>query len=581
MKKIVLATCVLLSCIGCKKEAATGGGGTTGTGTTGTGSTGTTEKPGPEAAVKTPLGCNSDFAEALVADATLTQKCSPYSVQAELNIDGFTLAIEPGVEIKFAQNASMLVGYYKPGRLMVRGTKEKPVKFTGRAWKGLHLQKDAAGSSLENLVLENAGTPEQAALSSDTHDATLNGLTFTGAKKTALDLRNLERPLKGLTAIDLTQGSADPSELIHASMATAGVFGAGNQFPPGAIIWLHGALDSDVTLTNPGATYRIAEPVNIDPQEGKTAGLTLKEGVTIELGETAALNFGYYHGPAGLKIQGTKEKPVTITRFGEDKAQTPSGGLQLYAGARAPEIDFLVIEYAGGVDKAALTHFETRGLGKLTNSTFRHLKGEAIRVDASNERFAAFDNNTFDDVGDAALRVPLELAHGLGANNKFTDKARVTLFSETKKDTTLENIGAPYLVEGELNVNGAETKSATLTIASGTTLLFNDQGKLSVSYYAPAKLVAKGTPEKPITFGKLLTSWNGIGLYGKGVIELENVVISGTGDELWPLDLADEVTGSVKKVSLKDTKKGIHGCAAKVKAEATADKGVKAVEKCD
>ena len=304
--------------------------------------------------------------------------------------------------------------------------------------------------------------------------------------------------------------------------------------------------------------------------------------MTIELGENASINFGYYHGPAGLKVQGTKQKPVTITRYGEDKAQTPSKGLGLYAGARAPEIDFLVMEYAGGADKAALVVSDSRGLGKITNSTFRHLKGEAVRVDSSKERFTAFDNNTFEDVEDAALRIPLELAHGLGANNKFTDKARVTLFSETKKDTMLENIGAPYLVEGELAVNGDETKSITLTIAPGSTLLFNDQGKLSVSYYAPAKLVAKGTAEKPITFGKLLSSWGGVGIYGKGSIELENVTISGTGDEVWPVDLAEEVTGSVKKVSLTDTRKGLHSCAKKVKPEGvTANKGVKAVEKCD
>ena len=585
MKRIVLATCVAaLSLIGCKKEAntASGGTGSAGTGSTGTGtgSTGSNEN-GPAETAKNPTGCNADFAEPLVADYTLTEKCSPYTVKNDLNVDGLALTIDPGVEIKFADGTNLSIGYYKPGRILVKGTREKPVKFTGRTWKGVHAMKDGAGSSFENVLIENAGTDESPAFSSDTYDLSLNGLTFTGAKKTVLDLK-LDKPLKGFTAIDLSKASADPSELIHATMATAGIFGPGNQYPEKAIIWLHQGLDSDVTLQNPGATFRISEQVNVDPPEGKTASLTLKEGVTIELGENAALSFGYYHGPAGLKIQGTKEKPVTITRYGEDKAQTPSGGIGLYAGARAPEIDFLVIEYAGNKDKAALLQTDTRGLGKITNSTFRHLKGEAVRVDSSKERFAAFDNNTFEDVDDAALRVPLELAHGLGANNKFTDKARVTLFGEAKKDTTLENIGAPYLVEGELSVNGEETKAVTLTIAAGNTLLFNDQGKLSVSYYAPAKLVVKGTAEKPVTFGKLLASWAGVGVYGKGAIELENAVISGVGDDVWPLDLSDEVTGTVKGVAFKGTKKGLHGCAKKVKPEgATADKGVKAIEKCN
>lgn len=581
MNSIKLAMCVvLLSLAGCKKEAATETPPPAGTGRTGEAPPPTTDKPGPADTAKNPAGCNSDFAEALVADATLTEKCSPYTVKSELNIDGLALTIDPGVVLNFADTAGFTVGYYKPARVLVKGTKEKPVKFTGRAWRGIKLQPQAAGSSFENVIVENAGTEDTASFTTETFDVSLDTAAFTGAKKTVLELK-VDRPLKGLTALDLSKASEDPSELIHCTVATAGVFGPGSQYPAGAIIWLHEGLESDVTLSNPGVTYRVPQVIAVDPPEGKTASLTIKEGVTIELGENASLNFGYYRGPAGLKIQGTKEKPVTITRFGEDKAQTPSGGVQLWAGARAPEIDFLVLEYAGAPEKGALLVNDARGLGKITNSTFRHLKGEAIRVESSKERFAAFDHNTFEDVEDAALRIPLDLAHGLGANNKFTDKARVVLFGETKKDTTLENIGAPYLAEGTLNVDGEDTKAATLTIAAGNTLLFSDQGKLSISYYAPARLVAKGTPEKPITFGKLLSSWGGIGIYGKGGVELENVTISGTSDDDFPLDLTDEVSGTLKNVGLKDTKKGLHNCAKKVKpAGVTADKGIKAVEKC-
>jgi hypothetical protein len=586
MKKIVMAACVAaLAFVGCKKDNGGGGGttpapGTGAMGNAGAGTTGTTPPAGD--APKNPAGCNSALTESIVADYTLTEKCSPYTPAGDLNVDGFALTIEPGVEIKFADNATFSVGYYKPGRVLVKGTKEKPVKFTGRTWKGLYAPSNAAGSSLENVVFENAGTEDAAAIKAETFDLVLNGVTITGAKKTALDLRP-DRALKGFTGVDLTKASADPSELVHANFATASVFTpAGLTVPEKALIWLHAAIDSDVTLTHAGATYRVPDEANVDPQEGKTASLTIKEGVTIELGENAGLNFGYYRGPAGLKIQGTKEKPVTVTRFGEDKATTPSHGIQLFAGARAPEIDFLVLEYAGGTDKGALLESDTRGLGKITNSVFRHLKGEGVRVDSSKDRFVAFDGNTFEDVDDSALRVPLELAHNLGTTNTFTSKSRVTLFGETKKDTTLENIGAPYVVEGELNVNGDETKSVTLTVNPGVSMLFNDQGKLSIAYYAPAKIVAKGTAEKPVTFGKLLTSWNGLGVFGKGGVELENVAINGTADDSWPLDLSGEVTGSVKKVALKDTKKGVHGCAAKVKVEGvTADKGVKAVEKCE
>lgn len=582
--KNILMTCALLAFLGCKKDAAPtteGGGGTTGTDKTGTAGTDTAPKP-PDQAKANPAGCNSDFAQPFTADTTLTEKCSPYTVKAELNVDGYAMTIEPGVVLKFEEGVQLNVAYYKPARLLVKGTKEKPVKFTGRSWKGVRFMKDAAGSSIENAVIEGAGTEETPALIAETHDLSLNAITFTGAKKTVLKL-TVEKPLKALTALDLSNASEDPSELVHANIATAGKLGTDSKFPAKAVVWLHEHIEGDVTLVDVGAAYRLAAELNIDPKEdGKSASLTLKEGVTLELADNQEINVGYYKGPAMLKVQGTKEKPVTITRYGEDKAQTPSNGLKFFSGARAPEIDFLTIEYASTADKAALHFSDARGLGKVTNSTFRHLKGEAIRVESAKERFEAFDNNTFEDVEDSALRIPLELAHNLGANNKFTDKARVTLYGEMKKDTTLENLGAPYQVEGELSVNGQETKSVALTIAPGNTLLFNDEGKLSVAYYAPAKLIARGTPEKPITFGKLLTSWKGVSMYNQGTIELENAVYSGTDDDAYPLDLRDNVTGTVKKVALKETKKGIHACAPKVKPEdATADKGVKAVEKCD
>jgi len=584
MKRVVMAACVAaLSFVGCKKGADGGGGGTASTGTTGSGTTGTggTTPPSGDTA-KNPVGCNSDFAEPIVADYTLTEKCSPYVPKADVSIDGVTLTIEPGVEIKLADNTSFSVAYYKPARVLAKGTKEKPIKFTGRAWKGVRTYKDAAGSVFENVAIENGGSEDAPAFGTDTHDVVLSAVSFSGAKKTVLDLRS-DRPLKGFTGVDLSKGSEDNGELVHANFATASVFTpTGITVPEKATLWLHGNIEGDVTLNHVGAPYRIPEDVGIDPPEGKNASLTIKEGVTLEFGENAGIAVGYYRGPAGLKIQGTKEKPVTLTRFGEDRIQTPSEGLRFYAGARPPELDFAVIEFAGKTDSAAVLQSDTRGLGKITNSVFRHLKGGAIRVDSSKDRFTTFDGNTFEDVEGAALRVPLELAHGLGTTNKFTDKARVTLFGDAKKDTTLENVGAPYVVEGELAINGDETKAATLTLNPGVAMLFNDQGKLSVSYYAPAKLIAKGTAEKPISFGKLLTSWNGVGVFGKGGVEVENVAISGTGDEQWPIDLAAEVTGSVKKVALKDTKKGVHSCAEKVKPEGvTADKGVKAVEKCE
>ena len=73
MKQIVLATCVWLSFIGCKKEAEV---------TPPVGVPPVAEaKPAEANPTPSPAGCNSDFSAPLTADTTLTEKCSPYSVR--------------------------------------------------------------------------------------------------------------------------------------------------------------------------------------------------------------------------------------------------------------------------------------------------------------------------------------------------------------------------------------------------------------------------------------------------------------------------------------------------------------------
>lgn len=554
MKRVVFAACIAASIVsGCKKDSK---------------ETVTPDVPEvtEKSAAKNPEGCNSDLSAPIAADYTLTAKCSPYTPASEFNVDGYTLTIEPGVEVRVADGQTFNVGYYKPAKLIVKGTKEKPVKFTG----GVTFYAQAAGSSLEGVVIENAGTDEHGALRIETHELSLKDVAIVNAKKTAIEAR-VDKALKAVSGIDLTRAGGDASELVHLNFGTAGVIGAGVTVPEGAVVWLHGNLDAEITLVSNGAPYRVAETATIDPPEGKTASLTLKEGVTVELGESAGLEFGYYRGTAALKVLGTKEKPVVVTRYGDDKASTPSNGLRFFNGARAPEIDWLVLEYAGAADRPALFFNDARGLGKLTNSTFRHIKTSAIAVETSKERFTAFDGNTFEDVEGAALRLPLELAHGLGAKNVFTDKARVTVFGEAKKDTTLTNLGAPYVVEGEVNFNGEATKSATLKLEDGVSVLFNSEGKLAVGYYGPAKLAAKG-----VSFAPLDGKWKGVALYNSAVVELENSSVTGVNDDSPALELTPEVTGFVKKVVIKGAKVGVKACAPKVKVEGTSP-----ISKCE
>lgn len=563
MKKTLIAACLgALVVVGCKKEAQTSDP------KPGSGGEGSVEQKPPTP--KNPEGCNSDLSAPIAADYAFTEKCSPYTVSTDFNVDNYTLTIEPGVEVKVTGDVAFHAGHYGRGKLVVNGTKEKPVKFSGARWQGLRLWSDAPESALNNVIIENAGTDDDAALHLEAGHVTLDGVTVTGAKKIAITVKS-DKPLKRAAMIDLSKAGGDPSELVHTPFNSAGVLGAALTVPDKTIIWVHGGLDTDVTLVNSGAPYRFPEAINIDPPEGKSAVVTVKEGVTLQFGENARWALGQYAGGAGVKIQGTKEKPVRLTRYGDDQAATPSQGLWFANGARPPEIDFLAIENAGGSDSAAITFDGNRGLGKITNCTFRSLKGTAVWVRDANERFTAFDANTFDGVEGPALRIPLQLADKLGAANVFTDKARVLLTGSTAKDVTIAKLNKPYVVEGELRIDGEATRAAVVTISEGATLLFNDEGIVRVGAYNPAKLVAKD-----VTFDKLLTTWHGVHFSGTAVAELENVTIAGVSADDSPLEFDTNVTGNAKKVTVKNSGKAVRSCDSKVKLE-----GVKPLDKCE
>jgi hypothetical protein len=571
--------------VGCKKDKPDGGGGAQ-AGAQGAGQQGT-QGSGTQAAQvdkKAPEGCNSDLSQKIEVDFSFTEKCSPYTVSGELYVDGWTLTIEPGVEVRFKDQGALYVAYGAVGRLVVKGTPEKPVKFTGErkeagAWKTIALYERAEQSSIENAVIEFAGAGEHPALGVQAGDVTLKGLAFVSVKGAALKAES-EKPMKAISGLDLSKAGGDPDALVLLHVINAGLLGAGNLYPEKAVITLAGNVDREVKLTAQGAPFRVAGELYVNAAEGKSASLTIEAGTTMQMSENAAIYVGY-SGPGAFKVVGTKDKPVVFTRYGDDPKATPWKGIAFHGGARAPEIDFAVFEYAGRPDEAVLHFLDGRGLGKITNTTFRHSGATGIKIAGPKARFEAFDGNVFDDVAGPALDTPLEFAHALGAGNKLGSSA-VHLREATHHDTTLTALDGPYWLRGEVYVDGETGKPATLTVQPGAKLKFLEGAALYVGYSAPAKLIAKGAADKAITFEALEGAWRGVHGYGAATVELDGVTISGVGDDDHPLVLDADSKGEVKGLTLKGTKKGVKACGSKATVSGVkADKGVAAQEKCD
>lgn len=90
----------------------------------------------------------------------IPKTCGVVSVPGTYALDDGSLTIEAGVTLAFKDGASLDIGLNAPAKLIIQGTAESPVTFTAMgdkvegAWRGLHLGKQAGGSSLVYLTIE-------------------------------------------------------------------------------------------------------------------------------------------------------------------------------------------------------------------------------------------------------------------------------------------------------------------------------------------------------------------------------------------------------------------------------------------
>ncbi len=592
MKRLVLCAALMaVAVVGCKKDAAKEAAKNAPAEGSKPGVNSDIAPPGPGAGLgdkaKNPEGCNSDFSQELAADYTLTEKCSPYTLGHDLNVDGFTLTIEPGVELRFKEGMALTVGYSTRAKLNAKGSTEKPIRFISEtrkepgAWKGIGIYASGSDSTLENVVIEHAGSEDHGALVLDTGGTTLKNVKVVASKGTALRMPS-ETPQKAISGLDFSKAGPDQpvADLEVRQVTTA--FAADNVYAADAVLAVHGNSPTDVTFTKQGLAWRVLSDLNFDAPTGKSITVAVEPGTTLQLAEESGLYFGYSgEGSVSFKVKGTAERPVRFTRFGDDMKTTPAKGLGFYKASRAPEINFAVFEYLGRKDGAAITYNDARALGSITNSVFRNLAGRGILIDSARERFTAFSDNLFQSAAGAAIQTPLELAEGIASSNTF-DKTWVELNSVTAHDVTLAALNAPYHVMSELRVEAEDAvKAATLTLQPGTSLAFGPQGSLALGFEHPGKLVAKGTPDKKISFSAISDDWGGLTAGDVGTLVIENAVISKVRDDVPGINTSEKTSGSVKNVSFESTKRGLKKCSTKLEtAGLKADKTGKAEEPC-
>jgi hypothetical protein len=271
----------------------------------------------------------------------------------------------------------------------------------------------------------------------------------------------------------------------------------------------------------------IAKACGIVPVTGdysiEGATLTLEAGAKLEFAPGTRLTVGYYEA-AKLVVKGTAADPVTFTTPSKDKVSGLWKGVFLREKADGSAIEGLVLDRAGGDDEPALL-VEARDV-TISGSTVRGARG--IGIDITGEGSAELTGNTFDHTGPIALRVTPAGIGGVGADNAFPVGSLVQVQpGAIAKSTQWAALNTPWLVAGQIQINGTPAERATVTLGEGAELRFAPEASLDVGYYAEAALIAEGSEAKPILFKgnerNEAGAWGGLRIFGKAEARFEHV----------------------------------------------------------
>lgn len=474
---------------------------------------------------------------------------SPYIVTVTVYVQGSsgpTLTIEPGVEVRFAPNTGLFVGWSFGGELQADGTAIAPIRMTSDAagpaagdWLGVvfGFQSDPT-SALRHVEIEYAGSsssyPGAVVLSSNA-TATLENVAIAdiGAHDIYLG-QNSEITVTDSTLTSVRFGHASArgnfsgNSFVDWGATTsvvspqgAGALGQGNSFQTvaGAVTEvMPSTIAEDTTWTGAqGPLHLLGSTYVQDLTNAPT--LTISGGAELRFAPNAGLWIGYSY--AGRLVADGAGSEILFTSA--SATPTPGDWYGIVLGTRlepGAAIRDARIEYAGlsasfpGAlylnNDEPLTldgvHFANNDrhdiyLGLSANLVASGCTLSTLRyIDDSVQ--ATWDGNTFIDWGATTSTVSLAGADAISHGNLFQPVAGAVVNlipGSIAEDTTLGPDPGPYVVAGSIYAQDAST-SPTLTIEPGVELRMTANQGLFVGLTYPGRLIADGSAGAPIRF---------------------------------------------------------------------------------
>ena len=421
--------------------------------------------------------------------------CGRVTVKKGYRVETGTLTIEAGVTLAFEPGAEMTVGYQKPGKLFVKGTRDKPVLFTSTelktigAWRGLYLYEHATGSEIAGLHLEFGGEGIRGPVYVLADDVKIDDSVIRDTLDVPVHVSQKGR-LISFSGNRLERVSS-PAMLLPPSSVPA--IAADNVFPEGSVIHvLKGVVRERVRWANPGIPLVIGGLLEVAGEDEEVeALLELTPGTTQRFDEDAYINVGYYR-PGSLRALGTAEAPIVFTAM-ERKQPGAWRGVNLYKNASA-SFAHATFEYGGRRVDSGVLFANSRAELSVSDCKFVDNHGGVV-LEGGDLRISEFSRNTF-EASIPSLQASAQAFGALGEGNVFPPDAQLRIEGgRIERDARWRDPGQAIEVTSPIWVQS----EATLTIDAGVDLRVRDGFTLAIGEVYGGTVRVEGTAEAPVT----------------------------------------------------------------------------------
>lgn len=435
---------------------------------------------------------------------------APYQVSGTRAV-GAALTIEPGVEVLFESDASMVTG--TSGSINAVGTASETIVFTGTTeeaghWRGLGFRSNEVANELTHVEIAYGGGGSLYSIAGDGNVGIENGarvkisnanIHHSGAAGVSAESdANLPEFVSNTISENATAPVVLPFRLMGALDGASTYVGNTE-----AYIDVYGtSVSSDMSVDALDVPYRV------DGNSAVSAAMSVAPGTAFEFRSDA----GFYVETGGsLAAVGEAGSPITFVGM-----QAQPGywrGIGFRSNDLLNELTYVEVAHGGSnsqfsIDVTGNVGVENGARVQVTNSTFRDGSHYGLATE-SNAELPNFSSNSFADNAGGQVLIPLRLAGQMDGASSFStgSSAFVDVYSSSVgSDVSIAALDVRYRISGNSAVSGAMSiePGAILEFESDAGMYADTDGSISAVGTATDTIVITGVQE-------MAGYWRGIG----------------------------------------------------------------------